>query len=99
VYGRLKHYATKEEKVGAKFDEKMIQQVASEKYRRALLQRLAENNNDSKKAFTGNNALDKNPIYLNESKTLKLPEKIKIVWLECKCSQHSCCSVNCFRIP
>ncbi|MCW3120841.1 MAG: CRISPR-associated protein Cas9 [Flavipsychrobacter sp.] len=82
VYGRLKQYATKEEKIGARFDESMIQKIASEKYRIALLQRLRENGNDPKKAFTGKNSFDKNPIYLDEAKTQSVPEKVKLSWLE-----------------
>lgn len=82
IYGKLKQYACKEEKVGAKFDEETILKVASEKYRNALLTRLLENNNDTKKAFTGKNSLDKNPIYLNPAKTLTVPLKVKLVWLE-----------------
>jgi len=82
VYGRLKQYATKEEKIGAKFDKEIIQKVASEKHRNALLQRLAENGNDPKKAFTGINSPDKNPIYIDETKTQTIPEKVKTVSFE-----------------
>ena len=82
VYGRLQQYVTKEEKIGVKFDEATIQKVADSKQRVALFQRLRENSNDSKKAFTGKNSLDKNPIYLNEQQTVKVPEKVKLVWLE-----------------
>ncbi len=82
VYGKLHQYATKEEKVGGKFNLEIIQKVASLKIQEALLKRLAEFGNDPKKAFTGKNSLDKNPIYLNESKTLKVPEKVKLVSLE-----------------
>ncbi|MDZ4806979.1 MAG: type II CRISPR RNA-guided endonuclease Cas9 [Bacteroidota bacterium] len=82
VYGKLQQYATKEEKIGAKFDEAIIAKVAVPAQRVALLQRLVENNNDPKKAFTGKNSLDKNPIYLDADKTVNVPEKIKIVWME-----------------
>ncbi|MEJ0103483.1 MAG: hypothetical protein WDO19_13420 [Bacteroidota bacterium] len=82
VYGRLKQYAIKEEKVGAKFDEPTILKVAKPQERAALIQRLKENNNDPKKAFTGKNSLDKNPIFLDEAKTQKLSEKVKLVSLE-----------------
>ena len=34
------------------------------------------------KAFGGKNALSKNPIFLDDSKTNMLPDKIKLVWLE-----------------
>lgn len=82
VYGKLQQYATKLEKVGAKFDEVTILKVAKLKEREALLQRLKENNNDPKKAFTGKNSLDKNPIYTDAEKKNKLDEKIKLVEFE-----------------
>ncbi len=82
VYGKLQRYATKEEKVGAKFDAEMIDKVASSKYKVALLQRLQQYGNDPKKAFTGKNSLDKNPVFLNANNSLRLPEKVKLVWLE-----------------
>jgi len=47
-----------------------------------LLKRLAQNDNDPKKAFTGKNTLVKSPIYLSEAKTEQLPEKVKLIWLE-----------------
>ncbi len=82
IYGKLQQYATKEEKVGAKFDEAMIAKVASPKHKAALLHRLQQNGNDPKKAFTGKNSLDKNPVFLDVKNTVKLPEKVKLVWLE-----------------
>jgi CRISPR-associated endonuclease Csn1 len=82
VYGKLQQYATKEEKVGASFTEEHINKVAKKQYREALFTRLSENDNDPKKAFTGKNALAKNPIYLDAEKRDTLPEKIKTVWLE-----------------
>ena len=82
VYGKLKQYATKEEKVGAKFDEATILRVAKPKEKAALLQRLKENNNDPKKAFTGKNSFDKNPLYIDEQNTQKFAEKVKLVILE-----------------
>jgi CRISPR-associated endonuclease Csn1 len=83
IYGRLSQYATKEEKIGVKFDQQYIAQVASAKYLQALLQRLRENDNDPKKAFTGSNNMVKNPIYLDQAKTQSVPEKIKLV-----CQEH-----------
>jgi CRISPR-associated endonuclease Csn1 len=82
VYGKLQRYATKEEKVNANFTEDYIKKVATKQYREALFTRLVENNNDPKKAFTGKNALIKNPIYLDAEKTDAVPEKVKMVWLE-----------------
>jgi CRISPR-associated endonuclease Csn1 len=79
VYGRLNQYVTREEKIGSKFNKQTISKIASAKYRIALLQRLLENNNDPKKAFTGKNSLDKNPVYIDPSKTILVPEKVKLV--------------------
>ncbi len=80
VYGRYQYYVNKEEKIGVKFDEATIHKVSNPLYRKLLLQRLQENGNDPKKAFSGKNALSKNPIYLNETETL--PETVKLIWLE-----------------
>lgn len=82
VYGKIKVPVIKEEKVSAKFDIEMVNKVANPNYRQLLLNRLAENDNDAKKAFTGKNALTKNPIYLNEEKSELLPEKVKLLWYE-----------------
>ncbi|MEO5775622.1 MAG: type II CRISPR RNA-guided endonuclease Cas9, partial [Flavobacterium sp.] len=82
VYGKLRQYITKEEKVNSKFDEDLISKVALPKHRTALLQRLKDNGNDPKKAFTGKNSLDKNPIYLDSNYNIKIPERVKLVSLE-----------------
>lgn len=79
VYGSIKQYETSIVKVGGNFDKETIGKVAKQNYRLALLKRLEEFDNDPKKAFTGKNSLDKNPIYLNESKTQPVPEKVKLV--------------------
>lgn len=80
VYGKYQYYESKEEKVGAKFDRATIEKVANPLFKQLLLQRLEANGNDAKNAFAGKNALDKNPIYINEEKSEKLPEKVKLVW-------------------
>lgn len=82
VYGKYQYYVNKEEKVGTKFDEEIINKVSNPLYKKLLLQRLSENGNDPKKAFAGKNALSKTPIYLNEEKTETLPETVKLTWLE-----------------
>ena len=82
IYGSQKIYVTKEEKVNASFDQEKILTVTSKRYREALLRRLSEFGNDSKKAFTSKNALDKNPIWLNEDKTMFVPLKVKTVTFE-----------------
>ena len=79
VYGKIKQYETKEESVNASFDMEKIQTVANKAYREALLKRLQEFNNDPKKAFTGKNTLEKNPLYLDSLHTDKVPSKVKLV--------------------
>lgn len=82
VYGKYQYYINKDEKVSAKFNEEIISKVANPIYKKLLLQRLSENENDPKKAFAGKNVLTKNPIYLNEEKTETFPETVKLTWLE-----------------
>ncbi len=82
VYGKIQQYVSKDEKVSGKFDEEMIAKIPKKKYRDVLLKRLHENNCDPVKAFTGKNSPAKNPIYVDQQKTILLPEKLKLVWLE-----------------
>jgi CRISPR-associated endonuclease Csn1 len=81
VYGKSQSYVIKFEKVGGLFDLEKISTVANKQEREALFKRLAENNNDPKKAFTGKNALNKMPIYLNLERNIKMGDKVKIVTL------------------
>lgn len=82
VYGRYEYPVSKEEKVTSKFDDQTIQKVANPTFKLALLERLRQFDNDPKKAFSGKNSPDKNPIFLDESKVKKLPEKVKLGWFE-----------------
>lgn len=82
IYGKIKQYVTKEEKVNAAFTEEKIATVANQKYRMALLERLKRYNGNSKKAFTGSNALQKNPIYLDDMHTMTVPEKVTTMTFE-----------------
>src|SRR5690606_16275923 len=68
VYGKIKMAVISEEKIGIKFDSETVNMVVNPQFKQLLLQQLAEYDNDSKKAFTGENAPAKNPIYLNEEK-------------------------------
>ena len=79
VYGSYRQPIVKMEKINASFDNEKIATVASPRYREALLNRLAQYDNDAKKAFTGKNSLDKAPIWLNDLHTLKVPEKVKTI--------------------
>lgn len=82
VYGTQRQYATKLEKVDAKFNHDKIMTVASKVYREALLARLNEYGGDAAKAFGGKNSLAKCPIYLNEEHSRIVPEKVKTVTLQ-----------------
>lgn len=82
IYGKVSKYVTKQEKVGGKFDLAKINLVAKKSYREALLYRLEEYKGYAKKAFTGKNAPSKNPVFIDESKTTTVPEKVKIVYVE-----------------
>ena len=82
VFGSSRRYVTREEKVNALFGAEKIKIVASKRYRDALLARLMQFEGDAKKAFTGKNSLDKNPIWLDETHTVMVPEKVKIVSFE-----------------
>lgn len=81
IYGKSQYYETKLEKVGGKFDQELIDLVASKTYRKALLKRLKEFENKPKKAFTGSNSLTKNPVYINGTQET-VPDKVKLAWLE-----------------
>lgn len=82
VYGKIKKYAVKEEKVNASFSEEKIAIVANLRYRTALAERLKQFGGNPKKAFTGSNNLQKHPIFLDEKHTVFVPEKVKNVSFE-----------------
>lgn len=82
VFGSMQQYVTKEEKVGTSFDVDKIQTVACKRYRDALQERLNQNGGDPKKAFTGKNAISKNPVWVDDQHRERVPEKVKVVGLE-----------------
>lgn len=82
IYGSHKSIICKEVKLGPKFNEDKIMQVASPIYRKALLERLAAFGGDPAKAFSGKNSLEKNPIYLDEAHLRFVPEKVKTISFE-----------------
>lgn len=82
IYGSAKFLKTKEEKVSAKFDLETIYKIQNPKYREVLLKRLQEFGGDAKKAFSGKNAINKNPIYLDLENNLKLPDTVTLAWYE-----------------
>ena len=81
VYGHRRQCIVKEEKVGSAFNKEKINTVSNPQFREVLLRRYAEFG-DAKKAFTGKNSLDKNPIYLNDDHTKQVPQKVKTVTFE-----------------
>ena len=82
IYGRIRQYATKEERVGSAFNAEKIATVANKRLREALAARLRQFDGDPKKAFTGQNSLEKKPIYLDAAHTVCVPPKVKTVTLE-----------------
>lgn len=78
VYGKIRNYEAEYRKVDGKFTEETILRVSNQKYRNALLKRLAAFGNDPKKAFTGKNSLEKNPIWLNADHSYCVPVKVKL---------------------
>lgn len=78
VYGKIRNYEAEYRKVDGKFTEEVILRVSNEKCREALLKRLAEFDSDPKKAFTGKNSLEKNPIWLNADHSYAVPLKVKL---------------------
>ncbi len=86
VFGSCKRYVIKEEKVNASFNVEKINTVTNKRYREALLVRLQQFDGDAKKAFTGKNSFEKNPIWLNDLHTIQVPEKIKTVTFETICT-------------
>ena len=78
VYGKIRNFEAEYKKVDGKFSEETILRVSNQKYREALLKRLAEYGNNPQKAFTGKNSLEKNPIWLNADHSHCLPMKVKL---------------------
>lgn len=81
VYGKITRYATKEEKVGSTFTLEKIATVADRRYREALIARLATFSGDAKKAFTGKNSPEKNPVLTADGVTC-VPARVKTVDFE-----------------
>lgn len=79
VYGRRMVYETFDVTVGGKMDAAMVASVASKAEREALARRLEAFGGDSKKAFTGKNSLDKNPLYVDALQSVAVPAKVKCV--------------------
>lgn len=82
IYGHTQHYVTEVVKVDGKMTIERACHVAKQSYREAILARLSQFDNDPKKAFTGKNSLEKNPVWLNDQHSEQLPPKVKLVYFE-----------------
>jgi CRISPR-associated endonuclease Csn1 len=79
VYGCIQQYKTEEIKINGSLDLTTINKIAKKNIREALIRRLVEFENDPKKAFTGKNTIEKNPIYIDKYQSYKIPDRVKIV--------------------
>lgn len=79
VYGMRKQYETFIVPVGTKMTADVIEKVASKRIRDALRERLNAFDGDPKKAFTGRNSLEKNPLFLDAAHTEPVPDKVRCV--------------------
>ncbi len=82
VYGAIRVPQTKIVAVGGKMTADMIAQVQNPVYRKALMERLSLFGGDPKKAFTGKNSLDKNPVWIDDKHTDNVPGQVTIKWYE-----------------
>ncbi|MDD7317246.1 MAG: type II CRISPR RNA-guided endonuclease Cas9 [Prevotella sp.] len=82
VYGKIEQYHTEIKKVDGKFTEDVVMRVANKRIREALYARLAKFDHDPKKAFTGKNSLEKNPVWIDKNSLYCVPEKVKLVTMK-----------------
>ena len=82
VYGHILQPLYKEEKVGTSFDSDKIATVVCGRYRKALADRLEQFGSDPKKAFSGKNSLDKNPVWLDDAHSESVPAKVRTMVYE-----------------
>ena len=81
-YGCVRLPQTEMLTIDKSFDAEKIATVTKEKYRRALLERLHQFGDNPKDAFTGKNALDKNPIWQDDQHTRAIPLKVKCLQMK-----------------
>lgn len=86
VYGKMKVPCTKEIAVGSKLTAELISQVTNPAQREALRMRIEAYGGDAKKAFTGKNSLEKNPIWLNAEHTNQVPARVTIQYFDEVCT-------------
>lgn len=81
IYGKIKRYQTTVVAVNSNLTLDIAHKVANKSEREAILGRLADNDNNPKRAFSGKNSLNKKPIYLY-GRAKELPKRVKTVELE-----------------
>lgn len=82
IYGLILQPQSRLFTVGSKMTSEIIEQVQDKTIREALKKRIEAFGNDPKKAFTGKNNLEKNPIWINNTHTKCVPEQVIIEWYE-----------------
>ena len=82
IYGHTRHRISEEVKIDGKMTLEKAQLIAKKMYREAVIARLALFDNDPKKAFTGKNSPEKNPIWLNDEHAEQVPQRVKLVYFE-----------------
>ena len=82
IYGHTQHRISEEVKVDGKMTLERAALIAKKVYREAIIARLAQFGNAPKKAFTGKNSPEKNPIWLNEEHAEQVPSRVKLVYFE-----------------
>lgn len=82
VYGLMLQPYTKQFAVGGKMTAEIVAQVEDVAIRKALQAQLEAHGNDPKKAFTGKNSIEKNPIWIDDAQTQGVPDQVTIRWFE-----------------
>lgn len=82
VCAEMKVPVRKEVTVGNKMTAEIVALVKNPNYRNALRMRLEAFGGDAKKAFTGKNSLEKNPIWLDDLHSRAVPAKVVIETFE-----------------
>jgi len=77
VYAQQWRYETKEIKLGASTTLEEINSISNQKIQAAVLERFNLYQQDAKLAFTGKNALKKQPIWMDSEQRYSVPDKIK----------------------
>lgn len=82
IYGHTLHRISEEVRVDGKMTLERATLIAKKVYREAIIARLTLFGNDPKKAFTGKNSPEKNPIWLNDEHAEQVPPRVKLVYYE-----------------